>query len=120
MTADNGDDHDSSAFDRDHVAPASAAAVNDEPSARWDAIAEAMWADYVVICCERENEGELDGDEELDSDEGSGHSGDESGSGNKGSGDDAWYIYCHILAAIIYTSVVRYKLRSVSKSYIPC
>jgi len=29
-------------------------------------------------------------------------------------------IYCHILAAIIYTSVVRYKLRSVSKSYIPC
>ena len=29
-------------------------------------------------------------------------------------------IYCHILAAIIYTSVVRYKLRSVSKSYISC
>ena len=89
MTADNGDDHDGSAFDHDHVAPASAAAANDEPSARRDAIAEAMWADYVVICRERENEGELDGDEELDSDEGSGHSGDESRSGDEGSGDDA-------------------------------
>ena len=55
MTADNGDDHDGSAFDRNHVAPASAAAANDEPSARRDAIAEAMWADYVVICRKREN-----------------------------------------------------------------
>ena len=39
MTADNGDDHDGSAFDRDHVASASAAAANDQPSARRDAIA---------------------------------------------------------------------------------
>jgi hypothetical protein len=32
--ADNGDDHDGSAFDCDHVASASAAAVIDEPLAR--------------------------------------------------------------------------------------
>ena len=40
-----------------------------------------MWADYVAICHEREYE-------ELDSDKESGCSGDESRSGNEGSGDD--------------------------------
>ena len=81
MDADNGNDCDGSAFNYVSV---SAVAANDEPSARQDVIAEDMWADYVAICHEREYE------EELDSDKESGCSGDESRSGNEGSGDDGW------------------------------
>jgi hypothetical protein len=54
------DDHDGNPFDHDHVASASAAAEIDEPSARRDRIAERMWADYLVVCRERENVSDSD------------------------------------------------------------
>ena len=69
IDGDSGSDPDGSAFDCDPVHPAPAAAANDEPSARRDAIASMMWADYMAIRCEREDEEELG-------------SGDESGSGS--------------------------------------
>jgi len=56
-------DHDGNPFDHDHVASASVAAEIDEPSARRDRIAERMWADYLVVCRERENV--LDSDDEA-------------------------------------------------------
>jgi hypothetical protein len=67
IAADNGNDPDGSAFNRDHVDPVFAAAANDEPSARRDTIADMMWADYMAICHEREDE-------------------ESSGSGDEGSG----------------------------------
>jgi hypothetical protein len=63
VIADNGGDPDGSAFDHDHVAQAPAAAANDKPSARQDAIAGMMWADYMAICREREDEEESESDE---------------------------------------------------------
>ena len=75
MAADNGDNPDGSAFDHDHVAPA--AAANDEPSARQDVIAGMMWADYMAIHHEREDEEELGS-----SDEGSGSGSDDKAGDN--------------------------------------
>ena len=87
-TADNiiltDDDHDGNLFDHDHVASASAAAEIDEPSARRDRIAENMWADYLEVCRERENEGypsDSDDSASRDSDEGS-EDGEASGDGD--------------------------------------
>jgi hypothetical protein len=84
IAADNSGDPDGSAFNHDHVAPAPAAAANDEPSARRDVIAGMMWADYVAICHKREDEEESGSD-----DEGSGSGSDDSGSDDEASGGTA-------------------------------
>jgi hypothetical protein len=56
IVADNGGDHNDNLFDHEHIASASAAAEIDEPSARRDRIADMMWADYLAVLRERENE----------------------------------------------------------------
>jgi hypothetical protein len=79
------DNRDGNLFDHDHVASASAAAVIDEPSARRDRIAQQMWADYLVVRRERENEvypSDSDDSTSNDSDKGSGD-GNASGDGDK-------------------------------------
>jgi hypothetical protein len=79
------DDRDGNLFDHDHVASASAAAVIDKPSARRDRIVQQMWADYLVVRLERENEvypSDSDDSMSSDSDEGSGD-GDALGDGDK-------------------------------------
>jgi hypothetical protein len=83
IVADDGGDHDGNPFDHDHIASASAAAAIDEPSTRQDKIADRMWADYLVVCRERENEGYSSDSNDRESGDGD----DASGDGDEASGD---------------------------------
>jgi hypothetical protein len=61
------DDNDNAPLDHDHQASAAAATEIDEPSTKRDAIAQAMWDDYLAICQQRGIGDEVSSDSEGDS-----------------------------------------------------